>query len=154
MTGRAPAGRTRYVARASTRDIRSRIQRVAASITDRDQLICIDLHEHRVLTTEQLFELHFSSPQRARSRLFRLHPNVSRPHRTRSLPYRRHAMGVLWRNRPRAQLGTLPWHYTLDGIGAQIVAEHLGLELKAVGYREDRKRTLVDNPRLGHTRAV
>jgi hypothetical protein len=34
------------------------------------------------------------------------------------------------------------------------VAEHLGLELKAVGYREDRKRTLVDNPRLGHTRAV
>ncbi len=137
MTGRAPVGRTRYVARASTRDIRSRIQRVAASITDRDQLICIDLHEHRVLTTEQLFELHFSSPQRARSRLSRLH-----------------AMGVLWRNRPRAQLGSLPWHYTLDGIGAQIVAEHLGLELKAVGYREDRKRTLVDNPRLGHTRAV
>jgi hypothetical protein len=34
------------------------------------------------------------------------------------------------------------------------VAEHLGLELKAVGYREDRKRTLVDNPRLGYTRAV
>jgi hypothetical protein len=137
MTGRAPAGRTRYVARASTRDIRSRIQRVAASITDRDQLICIDLHEHRVLTTEQMFELHFSSPQRARSRLSRLH-----------------AMGVLWRNRPRAQLGSLPWHYTLDAIGAQIVAEHLGLEFKAVGYREDRKRTLVDNPRLAHTRAV
>jgi hypothetical protein len=137
VTGRAPAGRTRYAARASTRGIRSRIQRVAASITERDQLICIDLHEHRVLTTEQLFELHFLSPQRARSRLSRLH-----------------AMGVLWRNRPRAQLGSLPWHYTLDGIGAQIVAEHLGIELKAVGYREDRKRTLVDNPRLGHTRAV
>lgn len=63
-------------------------------------------------------------------------------------------MGIVWRNRPRAQLGSLPWHYTLDGIGAQIVAEHLGLELKAVGYREDRKRTLVDNPRLGYTRAV
>src|SRR6266511_4504669 len=101
MKGRAPAGRTRYVARASTRDIRSRIQRVAASITERDQLICIDLHEHRVLTTQQLYELHFSSPQRARSRLARLH-----------------AMGVLWRNRPRAQLGSLPWHYTLDAIGA------------------------------------
>jgi hypothetical protein len=137
MTGRAPDGRTRYVARASTRDIRSRIQRVAASITERDQLICVDLHEHRVLTTEQLYELHFSSPQRARSRLSRLH-----------------AMGVLWRNRPRAQLGSLPWHYTLDAIGAQIVTEHLGIEFRAVGYREDRKRTLVDNPRLGHTRAV
>src|SRR6266508_6627786 len=116
MTGRALSGPTRYAARASTRGIRSEIQRVAASLTTRDQLICIDLHEHRVLTTQQLFELHFSSIQRARSRLSRLH-----------------AMGVLWRNRPRAQLGSLPWHYTLDGIGAQIVAEHLGLELKAVG---------------------
>jgi len=63
-------------------------------------------------------------------------------------------MGVLWRNRPRTHLGSLPWHYTLDQIGAQIVAEHLGIEPKAVGYREDRKRTLVDSPRLGHTRAA
>jgi hypothetical protein len=61
---------------------------------------------------------------------------------------------VLWRNRPRTQLGSLPWHYTLDAIGAQIVAEHLGIELRAVGYREDRKRTLVDSSRLGHTRAA
>jgi hypothetical protein len=53
--------------------------------------------------------------------------------------------GVVWRSRPRAQLGSLPWHYTLDHLGAQIVAETLGTELKAVGYREDRKRTLVDS---------
>jgi len=137
VTGRALPGRTRYAARASTRGIRSKIQRVAASLTRRDQLICVDLHEHRVLTTEQLFELHFSSIQRARSRLSKLHQ-----------------MGVLWRNRPRTQLGSLPWHYTLDAIGAQIVAEHLGIELRAVGYREDRKRTLVDSSRLAHTRAA
>jgi len=135
--GRALAGRTRYGARARTRTIRSSIQRVASSATERDQLICVDLYEHRVLTTNQLYELHFSSIQRTRARLLQLHD-----------------MGVLWRNRPRAHLGSLPWHYTLDEIGAWIVAEHLGTELRAVGYRDDRKRTLVDSPRLRHTRAA
>ena len=134
---RAATGRTHYGARARTRTIRSRIQRVASSVTDRDQLICVDLHEHRVLTTKQLFELHFTSLQRTRARLLQLYD-----------------MGVLWRNRPRTHLGSLPWHYTLDEIGAWIVAEHLGIELGAVGYRDDRKRTLVDSPRLRHTRAV
>jgi hypothetical protein len=137
VKGRALPGPTRYAARASTRGIRFKLQRVAASLTRRDQLICVDLHEHRVLTTEQLFELHFSSIQRARSRLSRLHQ-----------------LGVLWRNRPRSQLGSLPWHYTLDRLGAQIVAETLGIDLKAVGYREDRKRALVDSPRLRHARAA
>ena len=135
--GRAVTGRTRYGARARTRTIRSSIQRVASSATERDQLICVDLYEHRVLTTNQLFELHFTSLQRTRARLLKLHD-----------------MGVLWRNRPRAHLGSLPWHYTLDEIGACIVAEHLGTELRAVGYRGDRKRTLVDSPRLKHTRAA
>ncbi len=135
--GRAVVGRTRDTARASTRSIRSKIQRVSSSATQRDQLICLNLHEHRVLTTDQLFELHFSSIQRTRARLLQLHE-----------------MGVLWRSRPRAQLGSLPWHYTLDEIGAWIVAEHLGIELRAVSYREDRTRTLVDSPRLRHTRAA
>lgn len=84
--GRAVVGRTRHTARASTRSIRSKIQRVSSSATERDQLICVDLYEHRVLTTDQLHELHFSSIQRARARLFQLHE-----------------MGVLWRSRPRAQ---------------------------------------------------
>jgi Replication-relaxation len=137
MTGRASTGQTRYAARASTRSIRSKIQIVASSLTERDQLICVDLHEHRVLTTDQLFELHFSSPQRARARLSQLHQ-----------------MGVIWRNRPRTRLGSLPWHYTLDEVGAWLVAEHLGVELREVGYRNDQKRSLVDNPRLRHTRAA
>jgi hypothetical protein len=63
-------------------------------------------------------------------------------------------MGVLWRNRPRAHLGSLPWHYILNEIGSWIVAEYLGLEPHEVGYRNDRKRTLVDSPRLRHTRAA
>jgi Replication-relaxation len=39
-------------------------------------------------------------------------------------------------------------------MGAWIVAEHLGIELRQVSYRNDLKRTLVDGPRLRHTRAA
>ena len=137
MTGRASGGRTRYGARASTRTIRSKIQKVSSSVTERDQLICLDLHEHRVLTTDQLYELHFESIQRARARLSRLYE-----------------LGVIWRTRPRIHLGSLPWHYILDEIGAMIVAENLGIDQREVGYRSDQKRTLIDNQRLRHTRAA
>ena len=137
MTGRASIGRTRYGARASARTIRSKMQRVSSSVTERDQLICLDLHEHRVLTTDQLFELHFSSIQRARARLTQLNE-----------------MGLIWRNRPRAHLGSLPWHYILDEFGSMIVAEYLGIDQREVGYRNDRKRTLIDSQRLRHTRTA
>jgi hypothetical protein len=61
-------------------------------------------------------------------------------------------MGVIWRNRPRAHLGSLPWHYILNEIGSMIVAEYLGIDQREVGYRNDRKRTLIDSQRLRHTR--
>lgn len=137
MTGRASIGRTRYGARASTRTIRSKIQRVSSSVTERDQLICLDLHEHRVLTTDQLYELHFQSIQRARARLAQLFE-----------------LGVIWRTRPHARIGSLPWHHILDEMGAMIVAEYLGVDQREVGYRADQRRTLIDNQRLRHTRAA
>jgi Replication-relaxation len=137
VTGRVFAGRTRYSARASTPTIRSKIQKVASSVTERDQLICLDLHEHRVLTTEQLYELHFSSIQRARARLSQLHE-----------------LGVIWRARPHTQIGSLPWHYMLDEIGAMIVAEYLDIDQREVGYRNDQKLTLIDGQRLRHTRVA
>jgi hypothetical protein len=42
---------------------------IAASITERNQRIFIDLFEHRILTTIQLYELHFRTYPRARKRL-------------------------------------------------------------------------------------
>jgi hypothetical protein len=100
-------------------------------------LICIDLHEHRVLTTEQLYELHFSSIQRARSRLLHLYE-----------------LGVLWRTRPHTQHGSLPWHYILNEVGSWIAAEYLGIDPREVGYRNDRKRTIINSPQLRHARAA
>jgi hypothetical protein len=35
-----------------------------------------------------------------------------------------------------------------------IVAEYLGIDQREVGYRNDRKRTLIDSQRLRHTRAA
>jgi hypothetical protein len=59
---------------------------------------------------------------------------------------------VIWRNRPRAHLGSLSWHYILNEMGAMIVAEYLGIDQHDVGCRNDRKRTLIDSQRLRHTR--
>lgn len=39
---------------------------MAASLSERDQRICADLNEHRVLTTFQLLELHIPSYVRAK----------------------------------------------------------------------------------------
>ncbi len=60
-------------ARAGPGTDRLRLQSIAASITGRDQRICIDPFEHRVLTTIQLYELHFPSYPRARKRPLELH---------------------------------------------------------------------------------
>ncbi|HEV8420368.1 MAG TPA: replication-relaxation family protein, partial [Actinomycetota bacterium] len=114
-----------------------RIQAVAASLTERDQRICSDLLEHRVLTTIQLFELHFGSYNRARDRLLHL--------------YR---MGVLWRTRPRRRRGSLPFHYVLDDLGALVVAESRGVDLAALGYYFYRTLGMVESPRLQHLREI
>jgi hypothetical protein len=135
-------GRTRDGARPEPRARRSRLhphrvhlQRIAASVTERDVRICSDLLEHRVLTTIQLFELHFPSYPRARKRLFEL--------------YR---LGLLWRSRPRHFPGSLPWHYVLDHLGALVVAESRGIELAELRFRFERTLGMIQSDRLRHLR--
>jgi Replication-relaxation len=50
---------TRERARARPRTDRLRLHSIAVWITERDERICIDVFEHRVLTTIQLYELPF-----------------------------------------------------------------------------------------------
>ena len=135
MVTRSVATPTHHRARARPRTDRLRLQSIAASITERDQRICIDLFEHRILTTIQLYELHFPSYPRARKRLLELH-----------------RLGLLWRVRPHQQLGSLPWHYTLDEPGALVVAEGRGIEPTELGFRFDRVLGMLDSPRLRHLR--
>jgi hypothetical protein len=93
----------------------------------------MDLYNHRVLTTNQLSDLHFTDPRRARDRLLKL--------------YRYRAID---RFRPFRHFGSAPWHYVLDELGARIAAATLGIELKQLRYRLERDLDLVSSPRLQH----
>lgn len=66
----APMGSaTRVHARSSSPRIeRSVILASASWFTKRDDSICMDLYNHRVLTTNQLSDLHFNAPRRATTR--------------------------------------------------------------------------------------
>lgn len=108
---------------------------LSAYLTDRDIRICLDLYEHRVLTTVQLYELHFTSHSRARDRLHRLHK-----------------MGLLRRSRPRLRPGSHPHHYMLDSRGALVVASYRGIDPKELGFRPERSLAIVEGPRLLHLR--
>jgi hypothetical protein len=112
-----------------------RLQSIAASLTERDQRICADLFEHRILTTIQLYELHFRTYPRARKRLLEL--------------YR---LGLIWRTRPPKHPGSFPWHYTLDEPGALVVAASRGIEPAELGFRFDKVLGILDSHRLRHLR--
>jgi hypothetical protein len=132
---RSVEGPTRDRARARPRTDRLRLQSIAASLTERDQRICIDLFEHRILTTIQLYELHFRTYPRARTRLLEL--------------YR---LGLIWRTRPPKHPGSFPWHYTLDEPGALVVAASWGIEPAELGFRFDKVLGILDSHRLRHLR--
>lgn len=129
---------TRYVTRTLPRP------RSSALITDsvwgttrRDILLCLNLYEHRVLTTDQVFELHFQALRRAQRRLLILHRR-----------------GIVERFRPFRSRGTHPWHYILGPTGLHIVAAWRGVDRKDLKVDMDRLRSLAYSPRLHHLMEV
>ena len=135
MRGHEMTGRTRVPARASARGERKRLEKLSASITDRDVQILLYLYEHKVLTTRQIAHLSFTSQSRAQARLARLEE-----------------LEVIRRTRPPAKYGSLPKHAILDTLGAVVVAEHLGIALAELDYRRDRGLGLINSQRLRHLR--
>jgi hypothetical protein len=114
---------------------RTNFYSILGQITDRDMQLFLQLYEHKILTTHQVHEVHFSSEHRARKRL-------------RQLYERR----VLDRFRPHQHPGSQPHHYYLDDLGAKLVAGYLGVELKELRFRKDRIFRLSRSQRLGHIR--
>lgn len=106
---------------------------LAARITERDRLICNTLYAHRVLTTDQLRELHFDSDERARKRLAQLH-----------------ALQVLDRFRPRRQLGSSPYHYVLAQLGAYLVAADRGIDPARLDWSDAHSLRLASSQQLTH----
>lgn len=112
---------------------RSRILGSTFWLTPRDEAICLHLNDHRVLTTGQLADLHFTSSRRARDRLMTLNQK-----------------GVVDRFRPYRYPGSAQWHYFLGELGARVVASRLGFDLKVIRHRMERDLELVRNQRLFH----
>lgn len=135
--GRSMGDPTRFDPKALARPRVDRflLARVALSVTERDKRICLDIYEHRFLTTLQAARLHFSSHSRARNRLMSLFE-----------------MRVLERFRPRRESGSHPWHYVLDEIGLEIVAGQRGVTRKDLRYDIRKALRLAWSQRLAHMR--
>jgi hypothetical protein len=102
-------------------------------LTRRDFEILVHLYEHRVLTTPQIYELHFDTYTRASKRMLQL--------------YR---LGLVERFRPHTPTGSAPWHYTLDEPGARLVAARQEIDFKDFTFKKARIFDVVGSPRLRH----
>jgi predicted transcriptional regulator len=102
-------------------------------LTRRDFEILVELYEHRVLTTPQIYELHFDSHTRASKRMLQL--------------YR---LGLVERFRPHTPTGSAPWHYTLDEPGARLVAARQEIDFRDFTFKKARIFDVVGSPRLRH----
>jgi hypothetical protein len=102
-------------------------------VTKRDFDILVQLYEHRVLTTPQIYELHFDTHTRASKRMLEL--------------YR---LGLVERFRPHTPTGSAPWHYVLDEPGAHLVAARQEIDFKDFTFKKARIFDVVGSPRLRH----
>ncbi len=108
--------------------------RLASRLTPRDRWLAAMVHEHRVLTGDQLAALAFPSGRAARARLRELWQ-----------------WSVLDRFQPVLARGSAPMHYVLGPAGATVLAAAHGVNVKDLGYRRDRVLGLAHSLRLAHT---
>jgi hypothetical protein len=106
---------------------------LARHLTERDREVALYLYRHRVLTTDQLQLLFFSSRRRAQDRLLFLYRNR-----------------VLDRFYPPAPFGSgkPEAHWLLDEAGAILVAAMHDLERKQLGWQ--RRDDWGSHPQLAH----
>jgi hypothetical protein len=112
---------------------------LAGRLTDRDRAILRLVFEHRVFTTHQLAQVFFHSHDRAE-------------HRLRELT----DVHVLGRFRPHTRHGegSAPFHYLLGPLGAAVLAAEQGIEVRRLGYRQDKALEIAHSQRLGHVVGV
>ncbi len=110
---------------------------LVARLTERDRWILRMLHEHRVLTTNQLAALAFPTPAIALRRLTLLH-----------------RYGVLDRFRPLRARGSAPTHWVLAPPGAGVLAAEAGVTVRELGYNHQRALAVAHSLHLAHTLGV
>lgn len=110
-----------------------RLFELARHLTERDREVALYLYRHRVLTTEQLQLLFFSSRRRAQDRLLFL--------------YRNRVLDRFYPARPFGS-GKPEAHWLLDEAGAILVAAMHDLERKQLGWQ--RRDDWGSHPQLAH----
>jgi hypothetical protein len=110
---------------------------VFGRLTERDRLLCRVLWVHRVLTTEQVCDLCFTSL-------------VSTQHRLVVL----FRLGVIDRFRPLRPTGSESWRYSLGPVGAALVAAERGVDAPRPSVLRDRVVALAAGQRTTHTLGV
>jgi protein involved in plasmid replication-relaxation len=93
------------------------------------------VHGHRVFTTGQLAQVCFNSQDRAEHRLRDL---TDARLLARFRPHRRHGDG------------SAPFHYVLGPLGAAVLAAEHGVEVRQLGYRQDKALEIAHSQRLRH----
>lgn len=111
--------------------------RLSWRLTDRDKWILRLIHEHRVLTAEQIVSCAFPSQRSGRARLRELY-----------------LWSALDRFQPLLDAGSAPMHYVLGPAGASVVAAEAGLEPRELRYRRDRAIAIAHHHALAHTVGV
>jgi len=112
---------------------RSQLLAISTVIQNRDIKICLNLFEHKVLTTHQINDLFFNSYSRTRSRLLRLH-----------------RAGIVDRFTPYVERGSAPNHYMLGDLGAHLVAGELGMEVREIIRGLNKLSSQTRSQRLQH----
>lgn len=110
-----------------------RLMELANHLTDRDREIALALYEHRILTSSQLTLLFFSGRRRAMDRLLFLH--------------RARVLDRFYPARPFV-LGKPQAHWLLDEAGAHIAAACLGIDRRALRWRQ--RENWGAHPQLAH----
>ena len=110
---------------------------LATRLTARDRYLCQLLLDYRVLTTNQVTDVAFTSTITASHRLLSLYR------------YR-----VVDRFRPHRTTGSAPYHHVLDIAGAAVLAALRGITVDQLGYRRDKTLALAHSQRLAHTVGV
>ncbi|MCX5535764.1 replication-relaxation family protein [Streptomyces sp. NBC_00006] len=133
---------SRYTARAATTRPRPALRRIdvaalARRLTPRDRWLTAMLHEHQVLTTDQVTRLAYTSRRSAQRRLRILHHHA-----------------LIDSFRPLTQTGSAPEHYTLGPAGAALLAAHAGLDVADTGWRPTSTGRIAYSPSLGHDLGV
>ena len=110
---------------------------IVGRLTERDRFLCRVLWEHRVLTTEQVLDLCFTSLTSTQHRLVALW-----------------RLGVLERFRSLRPTGSESWRYTLGPLGAAVVAAERGVEAPRPSALRERVVGLAAHQRTAHALGV